>query len=1380
MLLFVMAFLMVFGISGVLQAEWIPDDDGKLYWWEAPPAADKVVYQKKRSTRSTPSQTNAEVLFIMDTSGSMWDETEVLCSKINDIVTGLQNQNINIEYKILGITENYACTTDYVYSIVTNPTVNHYEDWGPAVEDVANQYSWKSGYARIAIPISDEGAENGNSWNSYDDDAIDRAKLAAKANTVGVIPIVCSGYYQDILDGATELANYCWGSVFISTDSSSDLISGIIAAINQIFNPVSENLEAQVFVDDAFASVTSSIKKIAGDIAFIVVQLLNGSEQQVNTAIEISYPSNWTMVDHNAIMRREKLVSEEESLTETTLLSSGKVTIQNIQVPIDLASTVNENEGKSFQYIVKLIIPKNEPVGIYPISASISSSLLPDASFTINIVNKGKMILTNRNLLIRQHADKDDVASILKEIFNISQTENAIVFYADWWDEYDNFAQLNSSSINPEGTGEDNYLNTGSSKSNYSNPIKWWGWDPQTQSWDRDVDIDYSSENSANEICLFIDKYVHYWAEQLGGLDKENYLLIVGGDSIIPFYRTPGMPDDWFDKYLSHYNASQYTRRSAENHFGYSDIIYADTDYQGYRNGKVETIYPGRIVGQNSKYLLSSLQKVSEKRTEQDNTLITCLINDLKIFTDNASQAITDATLANYNINVNTNTDLYESEWTFSDLKREFSTPFDHFIFRGHGATTEAWQRFQGVSFDEKITINNYDFPISQYFDTYKPNFMPFGCLMGQVDRDSEASANSALMIYSLVRNNVRDILAATTVSAGIELLPYYFGSIIGKPLIGKIGNIPQKWEPKTLGQALAVARNNNLHPCCAPVYQLYGTPWHKYLPPKERTRRGKTQDETNVNYTIKSIKNRRTRSKEYTVVKTIQENIQSYNIVSEDNFEFIQIEGFKRFHKGEDAPALPVKKILLTLPNNSEFIGITVTKSNMIPINNINIPVMSNAPPMPDPNYSFYVEASDNIGMYATHSSSYTYSEQNNQTVVMEILPVAYDTVNDSAYLYKDLTIDVYYKTTYNGVMLSSYPDQQNYVSDATITSTVIIENIVDEAKTFTATVNLRDLFNNLIRTGTTSVRVDSGAYTQATISIQSPSAGGSYWVETNVNDGAHDIGYSVQQINVNPGAITNIEIPRCSPGSTAEFTVTFVNDSSSEIETSIGLLLYEGVNLQAEFLPKVYTINPNSNVIASFSWAIPSDFPGGNYLAIATAKTGEYVTSSSETFSIGSLNEGWNLFSLSQVPNDTSITAVLDEISGQYYSVWAYENGIWSAYFPDIPGLSDLTTLTEGKGYWINMRNASNFTSPGTTPGKTISLTSGWNLVGFNSTTSQSVADALSSIAGKYQNVWTYEESAWKLYDPVSPGFSDLFTLEPGRGYWIKANEACTWTLP
>jgi len=37
-----------------------------------------------------------------------------------------------------------------------------------------------------------------------------------------------------------------------------------------------------------------------------------------------------------------------------------------------------------------------------------------------------------------------------------------------------------------------------------------------------------------------------------------------------------------------------------------------------------------------------------------------------------------------------------------------------------------------------------------------------------------------------------------------------------------------------------------------------------------------------------------------------------------------------------------------------------------------------------------------------------------------------------------------------------------------------------------------------------------------------------------------------------------------------------------------------------------------------------------------------------------------------------------------------------------------------------------------------------------------------------------------AKKSYDPNNAGASDLTTIEPGYGYWIKATMDTTWTLP
>ena len=176
---------------------------------------------------------DADVVFIMDTSGSMDDEFSTLCTKIPTIISDLQSQGISVTYKIVGITQNRDCTSDYVTNMVPNPISDHSEDWGPATQDIAEKYSWRAGATRIIIPMSDEGPENGNPCNDPGDDrdAITNACAACQAHNVKASPVMCSGQTQcgDTLGQA--LATCSGGTLFKSTDPTSDLVSGLIAII---------------------------------------------------------------------------------------------------------------------------------------------------------------------------------------------------------------------------------------------------------------------------------------------------------------------------------------------------------------------------------------------------------------------------------------------------------------------------------------------------------------------------------------------------------------------------------------------------------------------------------------------------------------------------------------------------------------------------------------------------------------------------------------------------------------------------------------------------------------------------------------------------------------------------------------------------------------------------------------------------------------------------------------------------------------------------------------------------------------------------------------------------------------------------------------------
>ena len=170
-----------------------------------------------------------------------------------------------------------------------------------------------------------------------------------------------------------------------------------------------------------------------------------------------------------------------------------------------------------------------------------------------------------------------------------------------------------------------------------------------------------------------------------------------------------------------------------------------------------------------------------------------------------------------------------------------------------------------------------------------------------------------------------------------------------------------------------------------------------------------------------------------------------------------------------------------------------------------------------------------------------------------------------------------------------------------------------------------------------------------------------------------------------------------------------------------------------------------------------------------------------SNEVDALGvSLNSGANLVSLYRQPEDTSLSAVLDSIDGQYAAVWAYVDGYWRVYNSANPGFSDLNTMEAGKGYWIEMYEPSVLLMYGPTSSTSIGLTAGSNLAGYLSSSAQSIAEAIGSIESDLISVWAYIDGIWRAYDALNPGFSDLNMMEPGIGYWIETSGTCTWSLP
>ncbi|MFN8494293.1 MAG: PKD domain-containing protein [Caldilineaceae bacterium] len=170
--------------------------------------------------------------------------------------------------------------------------------------------------------------------------------------------------------------------------------------------------------------------------------------------------------------------------------------------------------------------------------------------------------------------------------------------------------------------------------------------------------------------------------------------------------------------------------------------------------------------------------------------------------------------------------------------------------------------------------------------------------------------------------------------------------------------------------------------------------------------------------------------------------------------------------------------------------------------------------------------------------------------------------------------------------------------------------------------------------------------------------------------------------------------------------------------------------------------------------------------------------------------LAPNWNLVALPVQPANPAVDQVLASINGKYNLVYAYKGcdaaDPWKKYDPAAPPFAnDLTTLDLTLGLWVRMTTTATLSVTGLVPMSTsIPLCNGWNLVGYPAQQARPVGEALTPLNGCYSMVYGYVAAdladVWKKYDPSAPPFAnDLTALNPGRGYWIKANQACTWVV-
>lgn len=192
------------------------------------------------------ADTVVDIVFAIDTSGSMSDEASAISNAINNAVQNLQCPNIDVwvNARLTGIGSTWGGTLfDETAQSVLNGvgaaiTMNHVEDNGPVVFDFATANTayyvdpTNAGqiYAKAIVTIGDEGLENGEPMNQADYDSGKAANDIAVANGIKVFSLLgnnpvagASAVFQALAEGNATLGGHVFndtGGSFTTTTSA--------------------------------------------------------------------------------------------------------------------------------------------------------------------------------------------------------------------------------------------------------------------------------------------------------------------------------------------------------------------------------------------------------------------------------------------------------------------------------------------------------------------------------------------------------------------------------------------------------------------------------------------------------------------------------------------------------------------------------------------------------------------------------------------------------------------------------------------------------------------------------------------------------------------------------------------------------------------------------------------------------------------------------------------------------------------------------------------------------------------------------------------------------------------------------------------------------
>jgi hypothetical protein len=919
---------------------------------------------------------------------------------------------------------------------------------------------------------------------------------------------------------------------------------------NEIFGLMRKAVNLELYVEDADKMVL--VNKAPGDLIDLVAQIKNEEKEDLNVDVTIQVPAEFEL---KVSFVRNSFTDINEVPVDSKDLGGGKYTV-----------TTLVKSGEAKQVVWRFKIPDNFGTDI---RVNVNGDVKVGGIFcdgdqaTFNMVdNVASIIVTNRKLLFEKYGDSvikggtDEVLKLLRELYLISDWRtyskaSCIVYYVD----------------------------------HYSEDAKNWN-----------QNVDYTDETTANRVANIIDDYIEKWAKKT----NPKYLMIVGGDEIIPFYR---VKDPTNDEAQYPYNSDDPVKNIIDHNYFPTDNIYADIDGRDWDRGKLE-ISVGRIVGSSAGDMEKSIKNGLLGPSSVSNNAVVAsrsagMVRDVE--PDPPAHIISKLKAKNFNIlNDDEKPSTIENEgWSKEDLIKAMQKGFRTFVFLDHGEYYEIYTPNGPLSADEMDDIN-----ANNCINSNRPLMVFHACRVGLVTDEGKDEKTGKkwdpewddCMVYALVHHGASAVVASTAlaytngepnqVNWGEKLVNDFYYELIseskttkefGSALKDAKANYDPGW-PEWLWWWLDPKHRKTMM-----EYTLYGVPWARMDP--EGT--GQTSNNDIPSDVIVKI-SKPTYLSPGVYTRIIEINVTNYSVSKVNNFDLIKINGSELCFN-DYKPVIPKAIAPVFLPIGSNITNIELLNNVSSLIGSYNVPSFISGIEMYGAPNGGYTNKTDVVGfypspIYAIDISPFGYYLK----VKVYLALIQFNPQTKETILNKYVKLRVTYQTPASVTITDFSPDKIEYASGETINASVTVENVgSDNLTNLRANLSLRDPQGRIVASSEGLFDIASGESRTIYATLTPNVPHGIYLAELKIL-GSGVLASSSKYITINTGEIVNFTwISEVESGGLENFTISFRNGYQNTVEATGVVYIYDSDYIKVgEVYSAPVQIPANTTYDIKISW--------------------------------------------------------------------------------------------------------------------------------------------------------------------------------------------------